>query len=361
MKYSGRSQFDHSEPPRIGVLITNLGTPDAPTAPALRRYLKEFLSDPRVIEVNRLLWWFILRIILIFRPARSAKAYQSIWSEDAALGSPLAENTRKQADALRAEFGESVLIDWGMRYGKPAIAERIDAMLEQGVRKLLVLPLYPQYSASTTASTFDAVAKDFVSRRWLPALRFVDSYHTHPAYIAALCSSIEQHWQSHSRAEKLVFTYHGVPLRYLHAGDPYHCQCLRTTRMVAEKLGLKKEEYITTFQSRFGREAWLQPYTDETLKTLASEGCKSVQLICPGFSADCLETIEEIGEENRDYFIEAGGESYEYIAALNDRPEHIAFLKSLIEENLQGWSTDNKTVSEKQKQLADEYPHNRIN
>lgn len=354
MNYTGRNDFDHTEKPRIGVLLTNLGTPDAPTTPALRRYLKEFLADPRVVEVNRLLWWFILRIILLIRPARSAHAYSTVWTEN---GSPLAINTQEQAHALQAQLGESVIVDWAMRYGKPAIKDKLDSMLNQGVRKLLVVPLYPQYSASTTGSTFDALAADFSKRRWLPALRFVDCYHDHPGYVAALCQSIEEHWQQHGRADKLVFSYHGVPLRYLHSGDPYHCHCHKTTRLVAEKLGLQSEEFLTTFQSRFGREEWLRPYTDETMMQLPKTGIKSVQVICPGFSSDCLETLEEIAVQNREFFIEAGGESFHYIPALNTRSQHIQFLHTLIADNLRGWD-ENFTDTALQSRLATSLPHN---
>lgn len=356
MKYSGRSSFDHSEKPRIGILITNLGTPDAPTPAALRRYLKEFLSDPRIVEVPRLLWWFILRVILLIRPARSARSYASIWTEQ---GSPLAVNTRAQAEALQRKLGADYVVEWAMRYGQPSITSRIEALLNQGVRKLLVLPLYPQYSATTTASTFDAVAADFRQRRWLPALRFIDGYHKHISYIDALCASIQQHWQMHGRADKLLFTYHGVPLRFLHKGDPYHCHCLNTTRLVAEKLELKEGEYLTTFQSRFGREEWLKPYTDHTLISLAKQGVKNVQLICPGFSSDCLETLEEIAIENKHYFIDAGGEDFQYIEALNCRAEHIDCLAQIVMDNLQGWEIDNTDAS-LQAKLANELIHNQV-
>lgn len=357
MSYSGRNNFNHNEPPRIGVLLTNLGTPDAPTASALRRYLKEFLSDPRVVEVNRVLWWFILRIILLFRPARSAHAYATVWTDK---GSPLALNTQDQAEALQSHLGNNVLVDWAMRYGQPSIKQKVDELLNKGVRKLLILPLYPQYSASTTASTFDALSADFTKRRWLPDLRFVSSYHDHPAYINAVCASIEKYWQQHGRADKLVFSYHGVPLRYLHAGDPYHCHCHKTTRLVAEKLGLKEDAYLTTFQSRFGREEWLKPYTDKTMMSLPGSGVKSVQVICPGFSSDCLETLEEIAIQNRDFFLEAGGENFSYIPALNSSAEHIVCLGEIVAQNLQGWVTNEiASPSALTAELAKNHPHNR--
>lgn len=339
MQYRGLANYRHDTPERIGVLITNLGTPDAPERGALRRYLKQFLWDPRVVEVPRPLWALILHgIILNIRPARSAAAYRSVWTDQ---GSPLLLHTRAQAEALQARlsarWGEQLEVRFAMRYGQPSIDDVLDDMLDGGVRRLLVLPLYPQYSGATTASTFDAVASDFTRRRWLPELRFVASYHDHPAYIDALVSSVREHWNRHGRAERLLLSYHGEPERYLHAGDPYHCQCHKTSRLLAEALELREGEYLTCFQSRFGREPWLQPYTDETLKALPGQGVRSVQVLCPGFSADCLETLEEIGVENRDYFLQAGGERFEYIPCLNASEAHIDALGSIVEEQLQGW------------------------
>ncbi|MFT5116915.1 MAG: ferrochelatase [Kiritimatiellia bacterium] len=339
MKYIGQTNFSHQQQPKIGVLITNLGTPTAPTAKALRKYLGQFLADPRVVEVPRLLWRCILHgVILRLRPRRSAAAYKTVWTEQ---GSPLMVHTQQQCDALakslHAIYGEHVVVKFAMRYGQPSVSHAIEAMQQEGVRKLVVLPLYPQYSAATTASTFDALAEDFMRRRWLPDLRFISHYHDYPAYIEALANSIEVHWEEYGRADKLLFSYHGIPLRYLKNGDPYHCECHKTSRLLAERLGLNATEYMTTFQSRFGREEWLKPYTDHTLQGFPADGVKTVQIVCPGFSADCLETIEEIGEENRDYFIQAGGERYEYIAALNASEEHIATLTALVKDNLQGW------------------------
>ncbi len=339
MTYRGFPDFDHGQAPAIGVLITNLGTPDAPEASALRPYLKQFLSDPRVVEVPRLLWWLILNgIILRVRPRRSAEAYQTVWTE---AGSPLLIHTRDQAEglqrALTEKHGEGIKVAFAMRYGDPSIGSALQELLEAGVRKLVMLPLYPQYGGPTTGSTFDALAEDFTARRWLPDLRFVAHYCDHPGYIAAVADSIRAHWDQHGRTDRLLFSYHGEPRRYLDEGDPYHCQCHKTTRLVAENLGLNEGDYLTSFQSRFGREEWLKPYTDETLKSFPSEGVKSVQVVCPGFSADCLETIEEIGVENRDYFLEAGGERYEYIPCLNASDAHIAFLADLVGEQLHGW------------------------
>src|SRR5690554_1618319 len=340
MPYKGTENFSHKQSERLGVLVTNLGTPDAPTTPALRRYLGEFLWDARVVEVPRPIWWLVLHgIILRIRPKRSAEAYASVWDKD---GSPLLIHTANQAEgirkALQARYGNDVVVGFAMRYGNPSIARVLDEMQEQGVRKLLVLPLYPQYSASTTASTFDALAADFTRRRWLPELRFINHYHDHPSYIDVLVKRIQSFWQEHGRPQKLVFSYHGVPLRYLHEGDPYYCECHKTSRLIAEHLGLAQDDYITTFQSRFGREEWLQPYTDETLKAMPGQGIKHVHVICPGFSVDCLETIEEIGSENRDYFMAAGGEQYAYIPALNAEADHIAALTRIIIDHLHGWT-----------------------
>ncbi|MDT8427919.1 MAG: ferrochelatase [Pseudomonadales bacterium] len=340
MTFQGSPEFTHQQTDRIGVLITNLGTPDAATPKALRRYLKQFLWDPRVVEIPRPLWWLILHaFILRLRPARSAKAYAEVFTQE---GSPLLVHTRKQAKALQAVLEakghDQVLVDFAMRYGNPSMNSVLESMFKQGVRKLLVLPLYPQYSASTSASTFDALSADFARRRWLPDLRFISHYHDYPPFLDAAAARIKAHWQQHPRADKLLFSYHGVPLRYLHNGDPYHCECHKTSRLLAERLGLATGDYLTTFQSRFGRAEWLQPYTDATLKSLPGQGVRTVQVFCPGFSADCLETLEEIGVENRDYFLAAGGESYEYISALNDRPEHIDALATLVLDNLQGWS-----------------------
>lgn len=352
MKYKGQPNYSHKQPRKIGVLITNLGTPKAPTTKALRTYLAEFLSDPRVVEVPKLIWMCALHgIILRIRPRKSAKAYKTVWTEE---GSPLLTHTQNQAKALKKTlgdiYGENILVDFSMRYGDPSTTKRIEEFQQAGVNKLLVLPLYPQYSAATNASTFDAVARDFTQRRWLPDLRFISHYHDYEPYIDAVANSIREYREVNGSADKLLFSYHGVPLRYLKNGDPYHCECYKTSRLVAEKLGLSKADYIVTFQSRFGREEWLQPYTDVTLQSLPASGVKSVHIVCPGFSADCLETIEEIGEENREYFMDAGGENYGYIPALNDSKVHIDMLTQLIQENLQGWEipeVDSSHQSEK--------------
>lgn len=364
MRYRGTSGFDHKSKGRVGVLITNLGTPDAPVPSALRRYLAEFLSDPRVVGIPRLIWWFILHgIVLRVRPKKSAAAYKTVWTE---RGSPLLFHTQDQAEALekalKSEWGDDLVVTFAMRYGNPSIKSVLQKLQDQGVDRLLVLPLYPQYSASTTASTFDAISADFVKRRWLPQLRFVSSYHDDEGYIDAMAEHIRQYWQQHGQAEKLVMSYHGIPLYYLHEGDPYHCHCLKTSRLLAEKLGLEPEQHLTTFQSRFGKAQWLQPYTDATLKSLPGQGVKSIDVFCPGFSADCLETIEEIGEENREYFIENGGDKFSYIPALNAEAVHIDALSALIRRHLSGWDKpDNSADTLTQRgDLAASCPHNQM-
>jgi len=344
MKYKGSSTLpqtpdDQTQDGRVGVLLVNLGTPDAPTPKALRAYLKEFLGDPRVVEAPRLLWWFALNgVILNIRPRRSARSYAKVFTAE---GSPLLFHSRNQALALQQHFQEQgqdrVIVDFAMRYGTPAMADVLESMLARGVRRLLVLPLYPQYSGSTSASVFDALAADFTRRRWLPDLRFVAQYHDYPPFIQAAADHIRQYWEQHGRGDRLLFSYHGIPVSYVEQGDPYQQECLRTSSLIAAALGIGEDEWLTTFQSRFGREEWLKPYTDKRLQAFPGQGVKSVQVFCPGFSADCLETLEEIGEENRDYFLEAGGEQYAYIPALNDSAGHIQALAQLVAENLQGW------------------------
>jgi len=338
--YLGNSGHSHLQSPRTGILVTNLGTPDAPTTSAVRRYLREFLSDPRVIEVPRLIWWPILHgIILTFRPPRSAAAYQKIWSED---GSPLLAISQRQVAGLKQRLADRVTgeieVTLGMRYGKPSIAEALERMRENGVRRVLVLPLYPQYAASTSGSTFDAVADALKRWRWLPDLHFVHHYHAEPGYIAALAESVREAWRERQPAERLLFSFHGLPRRYLDAGDPYHCECQRTARMLAEALELPEERWQVAFQSRVGREEWLRPYTDQTLMEWGKSGTKNVDVICPGFSADCLETLEEIAMQNTELFVQHGGESLHYIPALNDRDDHLDFLADLVARELGKWA-----------------------
>ncbi|MGF1644887.1 MAG: ferrochelatase [Thiotrichales bacterium] len=338
-KFLGTFEYHHDRIPKLGVLLTNLGTPDAPTPPALRRYLKEFLSDPRVVETPRVLWWFILNgVILNLRPRRSAAAYAEIWGED---GSPLLSNTRQLtaavSDRLNAIAPGYVEVALGMRYGNPSLASALESLLFAGCERLLVLPLYPQYSATTTASTFDAVSAVLQRARWLPELRFVTNYHDADVYIQAMAEHIRRFWVDNGPSNHLLFSYHGIPKRYFMNGDPYHCHCHKTSRLVADALELAVGSWQTTFQSRFGREEWLKPYTDKTLKQLPKGGHKQVDIVCPGFSADCLETLEEIAVENRDYFLAAGGERYRYIPALNATDLHVSAVVELIRRHTVGW------------------------
>ncbi len=322
----------------VAVLLCNLGTPEAPTAPALRRYLGQFLADPRVVEIPKLAWALILHgIILRVRPAKSAAKYATVWTPE---GSPLKVWTEKQAKLLQGQLGERglrVRVAHAMRYGQPAIAAALDALKREGVRRVLVLPAYPQYSGATTASVIDDVARWALQTRHLPELRFINRYHDDPAYIAALAQTVREHWQREGRADKLVMSFHGMPERTLHLGDPYHCECLKTGRLLAEALGLKEGEWLVTFQSRFGKAKWLEPYTEPSLVKLAQGGLKHVDIICPGFAADCLETLEEIAQEAREAFLHAGGQRFGYIPCLNDHPAGMRALARLAERHLQGW------------------------
>jgi len=340
MTFRPEPGFRHGSAARTAVLLVNLGTPDAPTPAALRRYLAEFLSDPRVVEIPRLVWWPILHgIILRTRPAKSAAKYASIWLPE---GSPLAVWTRKQAKLLAGaleERGHRLFVRHAMRYGQPSVASVLDALRAEGVTRVLVLPLYPQYAAATTASVSDAVLAWAVAARRMPELRFVGEYHDDPGYIGALASQVTEHWQTNGRAERLVLSFHGVPERSLTLGDPYHCQCLKTARLLGERLNITAPQILVTFQSRFGKAKWLEPYTEPTLRALAAEGVKSVDVMCPGFVGDCLETLEEIALEVREAFMESGGETFNYIPCLNDRPDWISALASVAERHLQGWET----------------------
>ncbi|MCB0108960.1 MAG: ferrochelatase [Caldilineaceae bacterium] len=341
MKYYGHTSFDHSAATRVGILLTNVGTPTAPTAGAVRPYLRQFLGDPRVIEFPRWLWWPILHgIILNTRPKRSAALYGKVWSEE---GSPLLVNLQRQgvalANVLAERTGTAIPVAVGMRYGEPSLQEAMRQLDRAGVRRLLVLPLYPQYSATTTATSLDGLFAELQRWRWLPELRTITHYHDHPGYISALANSVEAYWQEHGKAERLLFSFHGIPRSYFEQGDPYFCECQKTARLLAERLQLAPEEYEVSFQSRFGPQEWLKPYTDETLEAWGKAGVRSVQVLAPGFSSDCLETIDELGREGRETFLEAGGEEFAYIPALNDRADHIAALADLVLTHLQGWET----------------------
>lgn len=326
-------------PPCDGVLLTNLGTPDAPTAAALRRYLAEFLYDPRVIEKPRALWWLILHgVILRIRPRRAAHAYARVWTD---AGSPLLAISRRQETALQSllwqRLGRHVKVALAMRYGAPSIRAGLDLLRAANVKRLLVLPLYPQYSATTTASTVDAVADVLRTWRVIPELRTVNHYYLESGYINAVADSIRQHWQQHGEGERLLFSFHGLPKTYIDAGDPYRQHCARTAELVASALDLPETRWQLAFQSRFGVEEWLKPYTDQTLTEWAKSGIHSVDVVSPGFSADCLETLEETAMTNRDLFLHAGGKRFHYIEALNDAPQHIEFLADLVGKHFQGW------------------------
>ncbi len=344
------SDYEHGSPEVTGILLTNLGTPDAPTVGAVRRYLGEFLSDPRVVEFPRLLWLLILHgVILNIRPRRSAAAYAKVWTDK---GSPLRVIAEKQAAAIEVALQEKidgpVKVELAMRYGHPAIADALNSLRQANCTRLLVLPLYPQYSASTSASTFDAVADVLKGWRRVPQLRMVMDYHRHDVWIEAVACSIRDHWREHGRKQRLLMSFHGLPRRFLLNGDPYHCQCHASARLIAEKLVLADEDWQLVFQSRFGREEWLKPYCDHTLEELGRSGVTSVDVVCPGFSADCLETLEEIAIQNRDIFLSAGGDQYAYIPALNDRTDHIEALVGLIEQSLAGWDLRGRSVEQLQ-------------
>jgi len=339
MKYQNETAFRHDAPESLGVLMLNLGTPEAPTGAALRTYLAEFLSDPRVVEMPRLLWWLVLNgIILRVRPRRVAKVYASVWTAE---GSPLKAISLRQAavlqERLSARLPGPVRVELAMRYGNPSIAAGLTALRAANARRVLVLPLYPQYSGATTASTFDGVTAELRSWRWVPELRFVNQYHDDPAYIAALAESARTYWTEHGQPDRLLFSFHGIPKEYFLNGDPYHCQCQKTARLVAKILDLPDERWQISFQSRIGNKEWLQPYTDETLKSWGRQGVAKVHVICPGFSADCLETLEEIVVENRDYFLGSGGREYGYIPALNDAATHMDMLAALVQRHASGW------------------------
>ncbi|MGE0372085.1 MAG: ferrochelatase, partial [Gammaproteobacteria bacterium] len=313
-------------PGSIGVLLSNLGTPDQPTAPAVRRYLREFLSDPRIVSLPRWLWLPLLNgVILQVRPRRSARLYEGVWTPE---GSPLLVTARRQLQALRAHFAadKRLVFALGMRYGSPSIDAALEELRAAGAERLLVVPLYPQYSSATTASTFDAVARALKGWIRVPELRVVADYHAGPWYVRALADSIRDAWRQRPAGERLLFSFHGMPRRTQQAGDPYHDQCQRTARLVAAELGLAADRWLVAFQSRFGYEEWLQPYTDQTLRAWGGSHVASVDVVCPGFSADCLETLEEIAVMNRDLYVEASGGRFRYIPALNERPDHIEGL-----------------------------------
>ncbi len=328
---------------KIGILLSNLGTPDAPTKAAVKPYLRQFLSDTRVIEPPppRWIWQIILNaVILNLRPKKSAKAYQTVWDTHGE-GSPLLSIAKKQKNAIASELEKNApgkfIVSLGMSYGNPSMGSALNELESQGCKNIIVLPLYPQYAGASTGSVFDAVAREFMTWRNVPDLRFISSYNKEDLYIEALANSVKEYQAVHGKPDLLLMSYHGIPKRYFDKGDNYPCQCCKTTFLLASKLDLKPNEYTMTFQSRLGVAEWMKEYTDKTLKALPAKGVKNVQVICPGFSADCLETIEEISEENHDYFMESGGEKFGYIPALNDRKDHIEFLTQLLLKNAVGW------------------------
>lgn len=337
--------YEHGHAEALGVLLVNLGTPAAPTVSAVRRYLGEFLWDRRVIELPRPLWWLMLHgVILRIRPTRSAEAYAKIWTED---GSPLLRHSSDIAaevhTRLSTRLGGNVSVVLGMSYGQPSMESALEQLHAAGVRRIVVLPLYPQYSGTTTASVFDAVTSQLSRRRWVPELRFINHYHDAPGYISALASSIRNYWDQQGRGNKLMFSFHGVPRQTLLDGDPYHCQCQKTARLVAQVLEIDDTDWIISFQSRVGRAEWLRPYTDETITELGQQKLDRLDVVCPGFAADCLETLEEIVIRYGKLFVASGGGRLNYIPALNARDDHVAFLCRLIEKHVGGWpeaSTD---------------------
>ena len=340
MTYTTEPSYTHGTPEQTAVLLINLGTPDAPTAEAVRPYLKEFLSDPRVVEIPRLLWWLILNgIILNVRPKKSAAKYASVWMHE---GAPRKVYTEQQTRLIQQHLqtrtdGAPLVVEYAMRYGNPSVSSVLKKLKAQNCQRILLLPLYPQYAASSSATAFDAVYKELLTTRNMPALRSVKHFHDDAGYIRASAQNIRDYWAQHGRPDKLVMSFHGVPQYTLEKGDPYHCECLKSGRLIAEALGLSQEQYIVSFQSRFGKAEWIKPYTTATLAELGKQGVKRVDVVCPGFVADCLETLEEIAQEGKEDFLHAGGSEFHYIPCLNTRADWIQALGDLLLENLQGW------------------------
>lgn len=343
MSFQPEPPFQHGTQLKTGILLVNLGTPDEPTPGAVRRYLKEFLSDRRVVEIRKPIWWLILNLIILnVRPAKTAKKYQSIWMKE---GSPLRVYTERQAQLLRGYLGEKIksplIVEHAMRYGNPSIRAGIDALKAKHCDRILVLPLYPQYASSTTGTVMDELGRVLANIRNVPGIRVVRNFHDHPVYIDAIVKNLLAHWMKIGRpdfkTDKLVMTFHGLPRFHLDKGDPYHCECHKTARLIAEQLGLGKDDYVVTFQSRFGKAEWLQPYTDATLEKLAKSGTQRVDIICPGFAADCLETLEEIAMEGKETFLHGGGKTFNYLPVANDSEPFIRALMQVALENLGGW------------------------
>ena len=330
MKFIGEENFKHQNRQKIGVLICNLGTPESYQTKDVRKFLRQFLSDGRVIEIPKIIWWFILNgIILTLRPSKSAKLYKSVWTKE---GSPLLVFSKKLIEKLKLVTNDDCEVELAMRYGNPNMEEALLSLKNKNCRKLIVLPMFPQYSGTTTGSIFDEVTRVLSKWRWVPSLNFINSYHDNDYYINALADSISTHLQKNT-PQKIIFTYHGIPKRNFDLGDPYQCYCQKTTRLVAEKLNLKEDEYMTTFQSRFGPAEWLKPYTSDTMEELPKKGIKNILVVAPAFSVDCLETIEEIDEENKEIFLNSGGQNFTYVPCLNDSDGHVNFLKQLIDKH----------------------------
>lgn len=334
MSFLGEQNFEHESSEKIGVLLCNLGTPDSFQTSDVRKFLKEFLSDGRVVEIPKFIWWFVLNgIILIFRPKKSAKLYESVWTKE---GSPLMVYSEKLVNKLSKELPNNYEIKLAMRYRNPSIEESLISLKKKNCRNLIVLPLFPQYSGTTTGSVFDEVSRVLSKWRWVPKLNFINSYHDDEGYITAITESIKDKLETNS-PQKIIFSYHGIPKKNFTQGDPYHCFCKKTSRLVAERLGLGEEKYMTTFQSRFGRAEWLKPYTSETMESLPVENIKNILVVAPGFSVDCLETIEEIDEENKEIFIDAGGKTFNYVSCLNDSDLHVSFIKNFLNKQISIW------------------------
>jgi ferrochelatase len=340
VRYVSSPDFQHDRAERIGILLVNSGTPETPTARAVRRFLRRFLSDPRVVELPRALWLPILYgLVLPLRPARIARRYRSIWSD---AGSPLRDLSEQLHAALSGALAQRVLaplsVELGMLYSPPSVGEALGRLRASGAQRILVVPLFPQYCGATTGAVYDAVSRELRRWRWLPELRFVAEYHDHPGYIEALRASVAEHWSREGRAGHLLMSFHGIPERYFREGDPYFCKCHKTARLLADELMLREGEWSVAFQSRFGPSGWLKPYTREVLAGMPPRGARGVTLVCPGFAVDCLETLEEIAIENRACFMRAGGERFQYVPALNARPAHAQCLADLVAEHTQGWT-----------------------
>ncbi len=353
MSFQKEPTYTHGTIDKTAIVLVNLGTPAAPTVSAVRSFLRQFLSDARVVEIPKLIWYLILYcFILPFRPKKTMHKYEMIWSRE---GSPLKVHTEKQAALLRAALtkrGHDVQVAYAMRYGQSGLPEVLRTLKEQACERVVVFPLYPQYSGTTTASVFDAVFEHYAKVRNIPELRFVKHYHDQEAYIDALKESVLSYWAHHGRPDKLVMSFHGVPKRTLLLGDPYHCECYKTARLLAEKLQLSKDEYVVTFQSRFGKAEWLQPYTASTLQQLAEKGINRVDVLCPGFSSDCLETLEEIAIEAKREFLRAGGKEFHAIPCLNETPAWINAMAEIAQQHMMGWPTMAPSMQHEERKLA---------